>query len=107
MAEAIFSNIDITPSVALDQVADVQPETVNQPESVYVVLTDASNSQAKVVLDEAGTVPGDWSTGVADLTTVASQIDLARMKSLTIGIGDGSPGSSGLLYIDTISLARD
>ena len=104
---AVFSNVTVTGNVsdtALTNLADVTDDALNVPERLYVKITDAGNRDAEVEVSAAGTANNQWNEGLADLTALSGQVDVSRVKALTIGVGDGEAGSSGVIYIDDVRL---
>ena len=41
-----------------------------------------------------------------DNSSLSGQVNLAAVKSLTLGVGDGTAGSSGLIFVDDVTLFR-
>jgi hypothetical protein len=51
-----------------------------------------------------------WTQWTIDLTDLPAEIDLTRISSLTIRIGEpgnNAPGGAGLLYVDDIGLVAE
>jgi len=89
--------------------AKVAPSGAVAPDSVYVVLQDSANKTAFVTnpdLKIAKTAKWvEWKIPLSDFAGV----NLAKIKKLTIGVGDRAKpaaGGIGVLYIDDISLAK-
>jgi hypothetical protein len=87
----------------------VQGRGSNVAAPLYVVLTDASGNSATVVCPDAAIVTTAkwtaWKIALSDCTGV----NLARVRKLTLGIGDKAdpePGGTGLLFIDDIQVTK-
>ncbi len=108
-AVADFSQISTTGNVSAGswQVAEiglVQPS--NSPAPLYLVVEDKDGKKATVVYpDPAATnvqVWRDWRIAFSALKGV----NVAAVKKLTIGVGDGKAVGAGKLYIDDIQSGR-
>ncbi len=108
-AVADFSQISTTGTVSAGswQVADVglaMPS--NSPAPMYLVVEDKDGKKATVAYpDPAATnvqVWRDWRIALSDL----KGINVAAVKKLTIGVGDGKAVGAGKLYIDDIQTGR-
>jgi hypothetical protein len=82
---------------------------INAPAALYVTLEDASRHAATVVCPDAAIVTTAkwtaWKIALTDFTDV----DLARVKKMIIGLGDRAdpqPGGAGLLFIDDIQATK-
>jgi hypothetical protein len=88
--------------------AKVAPAASSKPDPVYVALQDSSNHTAMVLYpDPQITQAADWVQWKIPLTDFTG-VNLAKVKKMTIGVGDkakSTPGGLGLIYIDDISLA--
>jgi hypothetical protein len=77
---------------------------------VYVQLKDASNKTGMVVADAALVSAGKWAQWKIPLSEfVAAGVNLARVKTMSIGVGDRAKpakGGTGLIFIDDIGLAK-
>ena len=107
--EAIFSNVSVEGGVAagaFTQAAAITGDAINSPERLYAKIKDATGKQVEVELDATGTVNNDWTLQQVDLTAIAGQVNLASVKELTVGIGNGTAGSNGLVLIDDVILFR-
>jgi len=107
--EAIFSNVSVLGGVAsgaFAQAAAITGDAINAPERLYAKIKDATGRQVEVELDPTGTVNNDWTLQQVDLTAIAGQVNLASVKELTLGIGNGASGSEGLVLIDDVILFR-
>ncbi|MCF7973992.1 MAG: discoidin domain-containing protein [Phycisphaerae bacterium] len=107
--EAVFSNVAVTgntASGAFTQSAAITGDPVNSPERLYAVIKDAAGKQVEVELDPAGTVSNGWALGQVDLAAIAGTVNLASVRELTMGVGDGTAGSDGLVFIDDVILFR-
>ncbi|MCU0913100.1 MAG: LamG domain-containing protein [Planctomycetes bacterium] len=81
----------------------------NGPAPLYVTLRDASNRTATVSYPDPGAVGltrwVEWKIALSDFTGVS----LARIKKLTIGLGDkasSSAGGRGVIFVDDIRLIK-
>ena len=82
----------------------------NPPESVSVVIEDSSSSKAVVPGSSDMLQSTEWDQWPIDLTDLPAQIDLTRVSSLTIRIGEpgnNKPGGAGLWYVDDIGLSAE
>jgi len=107
--EAIFSNVSVLGAVdagAFTQAAAITGDAINAPERLYAKIKDATGKQVEVELDPTGTVNNDWTLQQVDLPAIAGQVNLASVKALTLGIGNGTSGSEGLVLIDDVILFR-
>lgn len=104
---AVFSNVSVTGNVSgttFTTFADVTDDILNLPERLYVTMTDVGNRTAQVEISADGAPDNQWNEGLVDLTALPDPVDLSAVKALTIGVGDGAAGSSGLIYIDDVRL---
>jgi hypothetical protein len=106
---AEFTDIATTGAVSGDWTAEAVgvEQPVNNPESMYVKVTDSTNQSATVVHENAAaTQMGTWTQWDISLNAL-NGLNLSNIKSLTIGVGDGSSaGGTGLIYVDEIRLTR-
>jgi hypothetical protein len=82
----------------------------NAPESVSVVIEDSSGAKAVVPGSSDMLQSTEWTQWPIDLTDLPAQIDLTRVSSLTIRIGERgntTPGGAGLWYVDDIGLSAE
>jgi hypothetical protein len=87
----------------------VRGVATNQPARFYLGLEDASRQAAAVIHPDPAVAAGvrwaRWEIPLRDFTDV----NLARVKKLYIGVGDRAnplPGDKGRLYIDDLRLVR-
>jgi len=83
------------------------PDRTNSPESLYVAVQDSAGKMA-VVSHPALVYAAAWTRWTIPLSDLAG-VNLARVKTLYIGVGDPAkpaPGGSGVLYLDDITLTR-
>jgi len=77
---------------------------------VYVELKDSSNKTGRVQADATLVSGGRWTEWKVPLADFAAAgVNLARVKTMTIGVGDKAhptAGGTGLLFIDDICLAK-
>ncbi len=105
---AEFSNVSTTGNVSGQwQTEDIGGGQLpsNDPEPVYVRVEDTSGNTATVVDPDAEVAVSlswqEWQIPFSDL----SGVNLSRVHSLTIGVGNPdspAPGGAGILYIDDI-----
>ena len=82
----------------------------NVPESVSVVIEDSSGAKAVVPGSPDMLQSTEWTQWPIDLTDLPAEIDLTRISSLTIRIGEPDnnvPGGAGLCYVDDIGLSAE
>jgi hypothetical protein len=81
----------------------------NGPAPLYFIVKDASNKTATVVNPDAAVIGSTkWSEWRIPLSSLAP-VNLARVKKITIGLGDQAnpkAGGAGLIYIDDIRLIK-
>ena len=77
----------------------------NNTAQMYVALNDGTNT-AEVTYDGGGGLTNrywdSWYIKLQDFNDLG--VDVTNVVSMTIGVGDGSPGGAGVLYIDDIVL---
>ncbi len=78
-------------------------------EQMYVTVTDGANETATVLFDDDPNalkqpVWHRWNIALQEFSSSNPDIDLSDVKKLTIGFGDGSEGSSGVVYFEDIQL---
>ncbi len=82
------------------------PDRTNDPASLYVVVEDKAGKKKNIVNPDAGAVNKsdwtEWRIPFSDLTS----INVAAVKKLTIGVGDGKAGGAGRLYMDDIGFGK-
>jgi hypothetical protein len=79
----------------------------NALETLSVVIEDSSGNVAIVPGEPSMLVSTEWKPWYVNLTELQSQIDLTRISSFSIRIGEVDntmPGGSGLFYVDDIGL---
>ncbi|MDH7598487.1 MAG: LamG domain-containing protein [Sedimentisphaerales bacterium] len=111
---ARFSNVSFTGSVTGPwQTADIGLTQIpgNTPESLYVLVEDASGRTCLVSHPDPGVIAtGNWELWDIPLAQFsAAGLDMRRIKAFTIGIGNRnnpSPGGRGKVYIDQITLVK-
>ena len=110
--KAVFSNVTITGTVGpLWANQDVGIES-NAAEPLYVAISNIAGAPAVVVHDDpAATQIDTWTEWVIPLQAFADQgIVLTDVDSIAIGLGTRgnitTPGGSGKMFIDDISLYR-
>ena len=88
-------------------VLNVRGRVTNQPTRLYVVVEDASrNAGTAVYAEPAFTSTAKWIEWRIPFSEFAAAgVNMARVKKLSIGLGDKSdpkPGSAGMIFIDDI-----
>jgi hypothetical protein len=87
----------------------VRGKLSNGPAPLYFVVKDASNKTATVLHPDATVIgTAKWSEWKIPLTSL-SGVNLARIKKITIGLGDKAnpkAGGAGLIYVDDIRLIK-
>jgi len=82
----------------------------NAPETVSVVIEGSGGKVAVVPGSPDMLLSTEWRPWHIDLTKLTTEIDLTRVSSLSIRIGEPdstTPGGSGLLYLDDIGLSAE
>jgi len=113
LTTAGFSNVSTTGNVTgaweVAEIGVAQPG--NSVGRLYVVVQDSAG-KSKVVNhpDPAATIQTSWQQWKIPLSEfTAAGVNLARVKTLTIGVGDRTspkPGGTGLVYLDDIGFGR-
>ena len=110
--QAKFSNVTITGTVSPQWTNQDVGITSNDPEPMYVALSNSTGTPAVVVHDDpAATTIDTWTEWVIPLQIFAEQgIDLTDIDRIAIGMGTKGnlmvPGGSGKMYFDDIRLYR-
>lgn len=112
--EATFSNIQITGTVGPQWLHQDIGIPGNDPEPMYVALTNSNGTTGVVYHDDPNAARVDtWTEWNIELQVFAEQgVNLANIDKLAIGFGDrnpdvsGQPGGSGKMYFDDIRLYR-
>jgi hypothetical protein len=108
--QAVFTNVTTTGNVSgqwADQ--DIGIES-NDPEPLYVVVSNTTGTPVVVVHDDPAAAQIDtWTEWVIPLSAFADQgINLSDVDKIAIGLGNKDnmtiPGGSGKIYIDDIRL---
>ncbi|HEW79854.1 MAG TPA: hypothetical protein ENH34_07835 [Phycisphaerales bacterium] len=77
----------------------------NNTAQMYVVLSDGTNAAEVTYNGSGGLTNQYWDSLYIKLQDFNDLgVDITNVVSITIGVGDGSPGGSGVLYIDDIVL---
>ncbi len=106
MCEAKISNVTTTPSTSLTNSQDIG-RVYNDPEEMYVVLEDSSDSNGIVYHPDLNvTQIGEWKEWRIDLNDFIVQgVNVCDVNRIYIGFGDrAAPGGLGIVYIDDIQL---
>jgi len=87
----------------------VRGTSTNDPAVLYVALEDSVGAVAIVPYsDDTASTATNWLEWKIPLSSFVG-VNLARVKTMYIGVGDRSnpvPGGQGIIYIDDISLAQ-
>ncbi len=85
----------------------VRGKVTNSPTLLYITVEDASRKAGTVVHSEPAVVATakwiEWRIPFGEFT--AAGVNMARVKKLTLGLGDKNdpkPGAAGMIYIDDI-----
>jgi len=110
--QAVFTNVTITGSVSQQWANQDIGIMSNDPETLYVALSNNTGTPAVVYHDDTATANIDnWTEWIIPLQAFANQgIDLTDIDRIAIGLGTKGnmtvPGGSGKIYIDDIRLYR-
>jgi L-ascorbate metabolism protein UlaG (beta-lactamase superfamily) len=110
--EAVFSNISFPNTDVDPQWTDLDVGIIgNEPEPMYVTLTNSNGASATVVHPDANAaLIEDWTEWTIDLNSFSDAgVNLTDVNNISIGLGDkaGSQnGGSGKMYFDDIRLYR-
>ncbi|MBN1509919.1 MAG: hypothetical protein JW955_23935, partial [Sedimentisphaerales bacterium] len=103
-----FDSIKTTGSVSGQwQGAVIASPRYNSPQDLYIVVTDSANKSATVTNTTAVNVT-DWTEVRMPLSDFAG-VNMTRVKSMTIGIGNQSNplvDGTGMLFIDDIRVIK-
>jgi hypothetical protein len=93
----------------------VRGKAGNGPAPLYVTLKDASNRTATVVHPDSAVVSlapwTEWKIPLVETQNLASLqgVNLAKVKKLTIGLGDkasAAAGGHGVIFVDDIRMIK-
>jgi hypothetical protein len=110
--EAKFSNVSITGQVSPQWSSQDVGIASNDPEPLYVVLSNANGTSGIIIHDDTDAATMDvWSEWVIPLQAFADQgVNLSNIDNMSIGLGTQGnmniPGGSGKMYFDDIRLYR-
>jgi hypothetical protein len=112
IGQAVFSNVTTTSTVSGQWMNQDVGIASNDPEPLYVAISNSTGTPAVVVHDdpEAATID-TWTEWVIPLQTFADQgINLSDVDSIAIGLGTRDnntvSGGSGKMFFDDIRLYR-
>ena len=112
ICEVVLSNVQVTGSITGDwQIQEVNM-LVNDPEPMYIALSNSTGMPAVVYNDDpAAAQINTWTEWIIPLQLFADQgIDLTNIDRIAIGLGTQGnttiPGGSGKMYFDDIRLYR-
>jgi hypothetical protein len=108
-SQAVFSNVEITGSAGPEWLNQDIGILSNDPEPVYVALTDSSGTSEVVPHDDPNAALtsafAQWNIDLAEF----GGVNLTDVDTIAIGLGDRDnpqPGGSGTMYFDNIRLYR-
>jgi hypothetical protein len=110
--QAVFSNVTISSNVAGQWAHQDIGILSNDPEPLYVAVSNSTGSPAIVINDDPAAAQTDtWTEWVIPLSAFADQgINLTDVDRIAIGLGTRGnstvPGGSGKMFIDDIRLYR-
>jgi hypothetical protein len=110
--QAVFSNVTTTSSVTGQWVNQDIGILSNDPEPLYVTVSNITGMPAVVVHDDPAAAQIDtWTEWIIPLQDFADQgIDLTNVDKIAIGLGTRGnttiPGGSGKMFFDDIRLYR-
>ena len=110
--QAVFSNVTISGTVGPQWAHQDIGILSNDPEPMYVAVSNIAGSPAIVYHDEPDAATFDiWTEWVVSLQDFADQgVDLTDVDRIAIGLGTrenmATPGGSGKMFIDDIRLYR-
>jgi hypothetical protein len=110
--QAVFSNVTTTGSVVGQWEHQDIGILSNDPEPLYLAVSNSTGNPAVVVHDDSAAAQVDmWTEWVIPLQAFADQgINLANVDRITIGLGIRDnmtiPGGAGKMYFDDIRLNR-
>ena len=110
--QAVFSNVTTTGSVGQQWANQDIGILSNDPEPLYVALSNSAGTPAVVVHDDLAVAQIDtWTEWVIPLQTFADQgIILTNVDRIAIGLGTKgnmtTPGGSGKMFFDDIRLTQ-
>ena len=109
-AEQEFATVqDWTVGEVSTLVLFVRGKSGNGPAPLYVVVQDASNHTATVSHPDSAVVGiAKWTEWQIPLTSFTG-VNLARVKKITVGLGDRTaprPGGAGLIFVDDIYVRK-
>jgi len=112
ICEAVISDIKVTGSITGDWQSQEIAILVNDPEPMYVALSNSTGDPAVVYhTDPAAAQIDIWTEWIIPLQLFADLgIDLTNIDKIAIGLGTQgnmtAPGGKGKMYIDDIRLYR-
>jgi hypothetical protein len=90
-------------------ILSIRGRTGNSPTPLYLAIKDASNRTATVIYPDAAVVgSANWTEWKVPLSSLPD-VSLARIKKITIGLGDKADpkaGGAGRIFIDDIRIAK-
>ena len=110
--QAVFSNVTTTGSVSGQWASQDIGILSNDPEQLYVTVSNSDGTSAVVVHDDANAAQIDtWTEWVIPLQSFADQgINLTDVDRIAIGLGTRGnmtiPGGSGKMYFDDFRLYK-
>jgi len=110
--EAVFSNVTTTGTVSGQWANQDIGISSNDPEPLYVAVSNTAGTPAVVVHDDPAAATTDtWTEWVIPLQALADQgINLTNVDRIAIGLGTKgnmtAPGGSGTMFFDDIRLYK-
>jgi hypothetical protein len=111
--EAVFTNVSTTGTVGGQWTNQDIGMANNDPEPLYVAVSNSTGTPAVVVHDDPSAATIDtWTEWIIPLQAFADQgINLANVDRIAIGLGTQGnmtvPGGSGKIYVDDIRLLQN
>jgi len=112
ICEAVISDVQVTGTITGDWQSQEIAIMVNDPEPLYVAISNSTGNSAIVYHEDPTAVQTDlWTEWLIPLQLFADQgVDLTDVDSIAIGLGTqgnvSTPGGSGKMYIDDVRLYR-
>ncbi|MBW2206504.1 MAG: discoidin domain-containing protein [Deltaproteobacteria bacterium] len=105
-AQAVFSGVQIAGTVAGQWQSQDIGILNNSAEPMYVALANSNGTSGVALYDDPAASQTDtWTEWRIDLQQFADQgVNLSDVDSITIGLGDNTPGGAGIMYFDDLGL---
>jgi hypothetical protein len=104
--EAVFSNVQTEGNITGQWQSQDIGILNNSAEPMYVALANSNGTSGVVLHDDPTASQIDtWTEWRIDLQQFADQgVNLTNVDSVTIGLGDNTPGGAGIMYFDDLGL---